>query len=34
MSEYRDDALDTLRLSDSTWIIVNATNANEVLRLT
>ena len=34
MSEYRDDALDTLRLSDSTWIIVKATNANEVLRLT
>lgn len=33
MSEYRDDALDTLRLSDSTWIIVKATNANEVLRL-
>lgn len=34
MSEYRDDALDTLRLLDSTWIIVKATNANEVLRLT
>lgn len=33
MSNYRDDALDTLRLSDSTWLIVKATNANEVLRL-
>lgn len=34
MSEYRDDALDSIRLSDSTWLIVKSTNAIEVLRLT
>ena len=33
MSEYRDDALDSIRLSDSTWLIVKSTEANEVLRL-
>lgn len=34
MSEYRDDALDSIRLSDSTWLLTKSTNAIEVLRLT
>ena len=34
MSEYRDDALDSIRLSDNTWLIIKSTNAIEVLRLT
>lgn len=32
MSNYRDDALDTLRLSDETWVIIRS-NADEVIRL-
>lgn len=33
MSNYRDDALDSIRLSDSTLIITKSTNAVDIIRL-
>ncbi|MEF9956634.1 MAG: hypothetical protein RR767_05500 [Acinetobacter sp.] len=33
MSEYRDDALDSIRLSDSTQFITKSTNAIDIIRL-
>lgn len=34
MSNYRDDALDSIRLSDSTLLITKSTNAIDIIRLT